>query len=38
MTDSHITIIIIAGIFIVPIESFSRTVLPYHKKVGDVFF
>lgn len=38
MTNNHITITIIVSIIIVPIESISRTVLPYHKKVGGVLF
>lgn len=37
MTNSHITITtLIVSIIIVPIESISRTVLPYQKKVGGV--
>lgn len=39
MTNSHITITtLIVSIIIVPIESISRTVLPYQKKVGGVLF
>lgn len=37
MSNSHITIIIVS-IIIVPIESISRTVLPYQKKVGGGLF